>query len=115
MKTRKALLVDMLRAHGFSCLDADALVSGLKDEMVAASKRKSQRSIVGLFGGVIATGLAIYRLTAMLTIFIGAIEPSTPQSKTASTASMTSSTRSAAKSTGSPTRWARTKSVPANV
>ena len=74
MKMRKALLVDMLRAHGFSCLDADALVSGLKDEMVAASKRKSRRSIVGLFGGVIATGLAIYRLTAMLTIFIGAIE-----------------------------------------
>ena len=64
----KTLLIDMLEQHGFSRPDADALVSGLTAEMVKAAERETRSAIVGLYGGVIATGLIVIGLVAELMI-----------------------------------------------
>ena len=55
----KTLLINMLEQHRFRRPDADALVSGLTAEMVKAAERETPSAIVGLYGGVIATGLIV--------------------------------------------------------
>ena len=64
----KTVLINMLEQHGFSRPDADALVSGLTAEMVKAAERETLSAIVGLYGGVIATGLVVIGLVATLMI-----------------------------------------------
>ena len=66
----KTILIDTLERHDFSRAEADTLVSGLTAEAVEATEPKTARTIAGLYGGMIATGLAVIGLTATLTTIV---------------------------------------------
>lgn len=63
----KTTLIDTLERHGFSRAEADTVVSGLTTEAVEAVEPRTTKTLVGICGGMIATGLAVVGLTITLT------------------------------------------------